>query len=983
MTAPTESVSQSFATIPQPAYLIDGNTLGFSGPMFQAAADAAGYIDGVHRTWVWSIDGITLTCPANVPSFTNADFVGTQPPSTTSASTPWKPIRRQWGTCASAIGSKCLSMACVDDPTLFQYSMKARCPAGLVFDSTHGKARCECPTGQELARNADGTWACSAICSPGVDQPSCYRNDLSCSAGNPVQLGIAAKVQTEVDYEGSGAHPLRFSRSFRSNGARPWVAPGGWSHWVHNWGRRIDTYSQAGWRSSRAYVIREDARQIVYATDGGGTWAPVQSGDRNELKESRDSSGLRTGFTYRIWSDDSVEHYNALGQLTRVVQRNGWTHTLTYSGDRLVSVKNHFGRELRLNYGPDGRLLELLPPGSSSGTPPGSPTSPIRYSHEESGSLGSGVAQAGQLTSVTWQDGRQRRYHYESPQFPGWLTGITDEAGTRIGTYVYDTYGRIRREFGPGGINELQFRYLNGAEVIDYSTGTTTSTLYTFETAPGVVRPVTVSKPCPLCGSSQARTAYTAAGDVARSVGHDGRITFYSYDTKGRETERAMYGAGYASATTRPALNLAEQVVSTRWHTTWNLPTTVAEPGKTSSYSYSSLGQVTSQSWSATTDATGAAKFSASKTGSTYATAWTYDASRLNTVIVERTDAVETQRWTLAYNGMGDLIRITDVTGAQSATLSNDPHGRPTGLAASSGATASLSWNTDAQLSAATLPGYGATFSYDALKRLREVTLSTGEWLRVTYNSKGEPTEVLNSSGQVQKVSGLSTHWLKSGQAWSAMQTMLASTLAQGARRLGDALVGPAVAQVPLMPVVPMPLGVVRGWSAAGGAVASTDADPNKPAARTCCAGVPSDREIQERFQRTLPFALLQGYVGLLDLLTQDILTMKGRSDLRKRMQCPTEVYYQPLPPGCWEAHHIVAFAHPLADESRTILRNVGIDINSPANGVWMACDKHRGMHTDAYYTKVEDRLTNTSQDRLSIERALAIIRAQLQSGTF
>jgi len=165
---------------------------------------------------------------------------------------------------------------------------------------------------------------------------------------------------------------------------------------------------------------------------------------------------------------------------------------------------------------------------------------------------------------------------------------------------------------------------------------------------------------------------------------------------------------------------------------------------------------LTSQSWSATADATGAAKFSAVQTGRTYSTDWAYNANSLNTSVVECVDGVETQCWTLAYDASGNLTRITDVTGGnQSATLTNDAHGRLRRLAASNGAVATFAWNADGQMTVATLPGYSASFTYTAQKRLNEVRLNTGEWLRVTYNAKGEPTEVLNASGQVQTVSGL------------------------------------------------------------------------------------------------------------------------------------------------------------------------------------------------------------------------------------
>jgi hypothetical protein len=77
----------------------------------------------------------------------------------------------------------------------------------------------------------------------------------------------------------------------------------------------------------------------------------------------------------------------------------------------LISVKNHFGRELKLSYEvaldanglPQTRLKELLPPGAVSGSGAGFAQSPILYTYEEAASLGTSTPKAGQLTSITWQ----------------------------------------------------------------------------------------------------------------------------------------------------------------------------------------------------------------------------------------------------------------------------------------------------------------------------------------------------------------------------------------------------------------------------------------------------------------------------------------------------------------------------------------------------------------------------------------------------
>src|SRR5207253_2303861 len=46
------------------------------------------------------------------------------------------------------------------------------------------------------------------------------------------------------------------------------------------------------------------------------------------------------------------------------------------------------------------------------------------------------------LLSVSWPDGTTRRYAYEDARFASALTGVTDETGTRVATWTYDSAGR-------------------------------------------------------------------------------------------------------------------------------------------------------------------------------------------------------------------------------------------------------------------------------------------------------------------------------------------------------------------------------------------------------------------------------------------------------------------------------------------------------------------------------------------------------------
>jgi YD repeat-containing protein len=475
------------------------------------------------------------------------------------------------------------------------------------------------------------------------------------------------------------------------------------------------------------------------------------------------------------------------------------------------------------------------------------------------------------------------------------------------------------------GVDRVQFAYsLDAAgqpqtQVTDFSTGAPTSRTYNFIQQGRVLRPSGVSAPCPQCSSTAQSTQYDAAGNKIREVAHDGSVVFYKYSTRSLETERATFPASFAGTTTRPALSHATAVVSTQWHGTWNLPTRITEPQRNTTFSYNARG-ITATSSSATTDTTGAAKFSAVLTGPLSTTQYAYNANNLNTSVTELINNVQTQRWNLAYNTLGDLTSITDVTaGNLSATLTNDAQGRLTRIQASNGAVAIYTWNTHGQLATATMPGFTATLTYDIRKFLTEVGLNNGQWLRVTYSASGDPVSVLDSSGQVQQVSGLSTHWLRSDNPIGSALVLMDRSMQHGAQRLMDALLPPAFAQpIPL----PLPPGIAAGLAASGGGALANRADQGPASSSGCCggAGSISTRDVQERLQRTLPFTVMTAVGEVMQALTDDILTLRAGAQLRKRMQCSAEAYYQPLPPGCQEAHHIVAIKHPLANDSGSTL---------------------------------------------------------------
>ena len=245
---------------------------------------------------------------------------------------------------------------------------------------------------------------------------------------------------------------------------------------------------------------------------------------------------------------------------------------------------------------------------------------------------------------------------------PGAALCVTTVQGVLITTYTYDAQGQVASTEKAQGLEKLSFQYSNpvgasSASSTIYYTPTpsaaNTATQYRFASQAGVLRPTSVTTPCPLCGASAATTDYDANQRKSRVIGHDGRVIFYSYNAKGRVTREATYPASLQSATTAPPLSQAERVTSTQWHGTWNLPLKTAEAYLITSYSYDARGNLLEMVETQTTDTTGAKGFNATLSGESQTTRWTYDAKNLPTTIIELAGSTETGRWTLAYNATG------------------------------------------------------------------------------------------------------------------------------------------------------------------------------------------------------------------------------------------------------------------------------------------------------------------------------------------
>ena len=88
-----------------------------------------------------------------------------------------------------------------------------------------------------------------------------------------------------------------------------------------------------------------------------------------------------------------------------------------------------------------------------------------------------------------------------------------------------------------------------------------------------------------------------------------------------------------------------------------------------------------------------------------------------------------------------------------------------------------------------------------------------------------------------------------------------------------------------------------------------------------------------------------------------------------------------PKPPAKDPVHHIVAKADPRAEESRQILRNVGIEpVTDPRNLVVLPQSYHASLHTTAYHNYVTEQLRPVAGNKAGVEATLASLKAEIRA---
>ena len=569
--------------------------------------------------------------------------------------------------------------------------------------------------------------------------PKCCR--LEANGSNPISGAFGNKYQNEIDYVGTGPAPLVLGRHYNSLSLP--TGPFG-ANWRHEYQRSVvitavDPNSDPV-APTAVKVYRHDGSRYDFVASGS-VW--LSDGDVAERLERLSDPQLgTTGWIYHTRNDDT-ETYDDYGRLTAVATRAGATITIAYDANwRITTVRDAFGRTLTFSYDTSDRIQSVTDPAGRS--------------------IGYGYDANSNLQTVTYPDlgggARTRTYLYNEAanvgvSMPNALTGIIDENGARFATYKYDgTKSAISSEHALGA-DRTTFAYLSPTQTqVTDALGTTRTLAYT--NVLGNKQLAGVSQPCPTCGGANVSTlTYDGNGNVASRTDFNGNKICYAYDlSRNLETMRVegiLASEACATVLASPPNRPDVRKVSTTWHTTYRLPSTLTEPApggtRTTTYTYDASGNLIQKAIVAPAN---------DGTAGTITRTWRWTYGTLGRV-QSATDPDNHPPVTYTYypdndadpGRRGNVQTITNAAGHVTQISAYDAHGRPLAVTDPNGLVTQMTYDPRGRVISRQVGGETTAYGYDGVGQLTRVTLPDGSYLQYTYDAAHRLTQIADGLG--------------------------------------------------------------------------------------------------------------------------------------------------------------------------------------------------------------------------------------------
>lgn len=578
-----------------------------------------------------------------------------------------------------------------------------------------------------------GTWPTTGVGSSGPSRAETTggRNpsqaQSQCCHGDPVNSATGELWDSVTDLRASTSGlPLAQHRHFSTWRKNEAGALGhGWSTDVEMHVRRTASATGSGLAGASAVeVVQENGSTVTFTRATDGTYSAAA---RVLATLTGDGAG---GFVLARHGAESFS-FDDEGRLTRVEDRNGNAHAVVREDDRVVRVESSTGAVLR--YGWVGDRIETVTDALGR---------EVRYEYSEDGDL----------VAVTGPDGAVTRYTYQDHR----IETVTSPIGGVL-TNAYDAANRVVTQTDALGY-ATTFEYGDGTTTVTWPDGAVSVERY----VDNQLREVTTA-----LGTDVERTRrmeYGPTNQVIRTEDSAGGMTTAEYDAQGglvsatdelgRTTTFERDAAGRVLGTTAPdgttqraeydeRGNLVASTDATGATTRYTVNgdgTVAAEidpTGLQTSYEYDAVGhveRVVAPDGSATLLEHDAAGRLLSETDGTGAvTVYEYDGADRVTAVTDPTGA----RTELDRDAEGGVTRMREGDG-RTWTWSHDPTGQVVSATDPTGATTTSTYDGAGRVAVVTDPAGGTTeHRYDAAGNLVAVTDPLGRVTRTTYDARG------------------------------------------------------------------------------------------------------------------------------------------------------------------------------------------------------------------------------------------------------
>jgi RHS repeat-associated protein len=558
----------------------------------------------------------------------------------------------------------------------------------------------------------DFSWHFANVAPAGNPGDSSSKNGCSENrTGRPVDLSTGMKIETAVDIKIGGARGgLVLTRIYTGDLAllaNAALCPFG-AGWTHNYAVRLTGSFAQGGAGRVAFPEQVTGHLFSYArTDPDGALIFTATATPGQLG---DVVRKLPGGTYEYrYKEGGLMRFDSSGRLTAMVDRNGNTTTLTYTGANLTQITDAVGRSITLSYDSSGQITQATDPLGRT----------WRY---EGGGL---------LTKVTDPLNQVTRYGYEVSANRRDLTLVTDKRGIVAKRITYDSFRRVaRQEYAEGGYEQYDYT-MSGTGVttvtITDSLGRKASKRFNAEgyaiemtdtlgQTGRIDRDIATSLPLSTsgpCGCAESTRQFDERGNVIAVTDRLGQTTRFEYEPVFNQLAKITDKLG--------------RVTRFSYDSRGNLISITDALNQTASLQYDGYGQVI-----AVTDPLGHTK------------RMEYDGLGNVTAIVDPLG----NRSTMEYDAAGRLLAATDPLNRRVTTI-YDALNRVHSMTDQTGATTTLEYDENGNLTSATNAlGHQVRNEYDNRNRVVRMTDAAGNVGRIVYDTESQVASVVSPLGR-------------------------------------------------------------------------------------------------------------------------------------------------------------------------------------------------------------------------------------------